>query len=133
MIQLTPEAARHLVKLRRERGIDEKNAARLVRNADRISLAFAPKAEPGDSPLHSGEIDVFISPDLAARLDGAIVDARTADGRVALIVRQKTAKPAASASAAKVAGPASTKPAATKPATAEPAATKPATAERAAD
>ncbi len=101
MIQLTPEAARHLVKLRRERGIDEKNAARLVRNADRVSLAFAPKAEPGDRPLHAGEIDVFISPDLAVKLDGAIVDARTADGRVALIVRRKSAKSAASGTSSK--------------------------------
>jgi hypothetical protein len=104
MIQLTPEAARHLIKLRRERGLDGTNAARLVRNAERVSLAFAPKAEPGDRPLHAGEIDVFISHDLAVRLDGSTIDARTTDGRVALIVRRKAVKPAASASAPEDAG-----------------------------
>lgn len=91
MLQLTSEAARHLMKVRRERGVDERAGARFVSNGGRVGLTFAPAPMAGDRVVDSEPIRVFVAAEIADALDQTIIDARDEDGRTTLIMRKRTA------------------------------------------
>jgi hypothetical protein len=97
MIQVTPEAANHLLRLRTERGFEPNSAARFIRNSGRVGLTFAPAPEPGDRVVEGVEgIPVCVAPDVVEALDHSIVDARAEDGKMVLVIRRKREKAAAS-------------------------------------
>lgn len=93
MIQVTPEAANHLLRLRSERGFDPKSAARFIRNAGRVGLTFAPAPQPGDRVLEAVEsIPVCLAPEVVDALEEATVDARAQDGKMVLVIRRRRDK-----------------------------------------
>lgn len=65
MLQLTSKATRHLIELRRERGVDERAGARFVSKGGRVGLIFASAPEQGDRVLGSAEILVYVPPEIA--------------------------------------------------------------------
>lgn len=92
MIQVTPEAANHLLRLRSERGFDPKSAARFIRNDGRVGLTFAPAPQPGDRVVEDVDsIPVCVAPDVVDALDQATVDARAEDGKMVLVIRRRRA------------------------------------------
>lgn len=93
MMQITDSAQAHLVRVRKERGFDEKQVARFVDNEGRVRLTFAPAAEPGDRELTANEITVLLAPEVAGRLKNGVIDARREDGKDVLVIqRPKAAK-----------------------------------------
>jgi Fe-S cluster assembly iron-binding protein IscA len=91
MLQLTPEATRHLLKIRGERGVDERAGARFVSKGGRVGLTFALAPVAGDRVLNNAEIKVFVAPEIAETLGESIIDARDEDGQTALIMRKQAA------------------------------------------
>lgn len=91
MLQLTSEATRYLLKVRRERGVDDRAGARFVSKGGRVGLTFALAPVAGDRVLNGAEIKVFVAPEIAETLDESIIDARDEDGQTALIMRKQAA------------------------------------------
>lgn len=96
MLQLTSKATRHLIELRRERGVDERAGARFVSKGGRVGLIFASAPEQGDRVLGSAEILVYVPPEIADALDHSIIDARSEEGRMALVIRKQAGSTEAS-------------------------------------
>jgi hypothetical protein len=86
VLRLTPRATEHLVRVRSERGIDERHAARFVRKGSRIALTFAQSAAPGDRRIETRGIAVLLAPEVADRLDQSVIDARREDGKDVLMM-----------------------------------------------
>ena len=91
MLQVTPQATRHLLRLRAERGVDASQGVRLVRKGARIGLTFTPKPEPDDEVADGRGIAIYVAPDVAAAIDESVIDAREEDGKTALVLRQQPA------------------------------------------
>ena len=81
MLQFTPKATQHLVRVRQERGLDERNGARLVANGRTIGLTFAAAPGPEDEIIRQPGIAIFLAPEVATTLDGGVVDARIQEGK----------------------------------------------------
>ena len=88
MLQITPKATEHLVRVRRERGFDNTTAPRFVRNGPRVGLTFTPP-EATDQVVKESGLAVYLEADVATALEGSIIDARPEDGKVVLVVRQQ--------------------------------------------
>jgi hypothetical protein len=86
VLRLTPRATEHLVRVRNERGIDDRHAARFVGKGSRIALTFAQSAEPGDRRIETRGIAVLLAPEVADRLDQSVIDARREDGKDVLMM-----------------------------------------------
>ena len=89
MLQITDKAQAHLVRVRRERGIDDHQAARFVGNEEKVRLTFAPGPQPGDQEIGANELRVLVAPEVAARLEQAIIDAKREDDKDLLVIRRK--------------------------------------------
>lgn len=100
MLELTSKAALHLIKLRGERGIDDRAAVRFVSKEGRVGVTFSLNPMDGDRVVEGDEIKVFVAPEIAPALDESIIDARDEDGKTALVMRKQAAP------APKVASPA---------------------------
>jgi Fe-S cluster assembly iron-binding protein IscA len=94
MLQLTPEATRHLVRVRRERGLDDQSGARFVSDGAGVGLTFAEAPEPGDGVIEQTDISVFVAPEVADALNASVVDARAEDGKSVLVLRPQAASSA---------------------------------------
>jgi Fe-S cluster assembly iron-binding protein IscA len=94
MLHLTPSAKSHLVRLRRERGLEDGHVVRFVDNAGKVSLTFAPAAQATDREVSATEIRVVLAPEVVERLDGAVIDARQEDGKDVLVIQRATRAPA---------------------------------------
>jgi len=94
VLKLTSSASRHLVNLRKERGVDDRAGVRFVSKEGRVGLTFSLKPVHGDRELDGEAIKVYIAPEIAPALDESIIDARDEDGKTALVLRkQATATP----------------------------------------
>ena len=94
MLRLTSSASRHLVKLRKERGVDDRAGVRFVSKEGRVGLTFSLNPVHGDREIDGEAIKVYIAPEIAPALDESIIDARDEDGKTALVLRkQATATP----------------------------------------
>jgi Fe-S cluster assembly iron-binding protein IscA len=100
MLQLTSKAAHHLIKIRGERGVDDRAAVRFVSKEGRVGVTFSLNPMDGDRVVDGQEIKVFVAPEIATALDESIIDARDEEGRTALVMRKQVAP------TAKVANPA---------------------------
>jgi Fe-S cluster assembly iron-binding protein IscA len=90
VLKLTSSASRHLVKLRKERGVDDRAGVRFVSKEGRVGLTFSLKPVHGDREIDGEAIKVYIAPEIAPALDESIIDARDEDGRTALVLRKQT-------------------------------------------
>lgn len=93
MLQVTSNAAHHLARVRQARGVDVANAARFVGNGGQIQLTFTSSPERGDQMIETSEIPVFLAPDVASRLDQAVMDTRQEGGEDLLVIRPTAAAP----------------------------------------
>ncbi len=100
MLQLTPKATRHLIKVRRERGVDKKAGARFVRRNGRVGLTFTTERTKSDRVVEAEEIKVYIATEIADTLDQAIIDARAEEGKTMLVIRRQAAGKTAGSKAA---------------------------------
>lgn len=91
MLQLTPDATTHLRRVRRQRGLDDKSAARFVPRGSGVGLTFASTPEPGDRVIEREDISVFVAPALADALETSVIDAQVEDGKSVLVLRRRTA------------------------------------------
>jgi Fe-S cluster assembly iron-binding protein IscA len=89
MLQLTPEATSHLVRVRRERGLDDQSGARFVSNGARVGLTFAGAPEPGDRVIEQKDIPVYVASEVAEALDTSVIDARVEEGKSILVLRRQ--------------------------------------------
>jgi Fe-S cluster assembly iron-binding protein IscA len=89
MLQLTPNAVRYLINVRKERGVDNRAGARFVSKEGRVGLTFALAAVDGDRVVDADVIKVYVASEIAAALDESIIDARDEDGKTALIMRKQ--------------------------------------------
>lgn len=87
MLQITPAANAHLIRLRKEQGLDERQAARFVAHEGKVRLTFASGGQPGDRELAGAGIRVLIAADVADRLDHAVVHAREDGGKGVLVIQ----------------------------------------------
>lgn len=90
MLQLTPEATRHLVRVRRERGVDDQAGVRFVPRGTGVGLTFSAAPKPDDRVIDDPEISVFIAPEVVDALDASVIDARNEDGKSVLVIRRNT-------------------------------------------
>lgn len=88
MLQITLKAQAHLVRVRRERGIDDHQGARFVGNNGKVRLTFASAPQPGDQEIGGNELRIFVAPEVATRLDTAIIDAKQEDSKDVLVMRR---------------------------------------------
>ena len=97
MLQLTTAATKHLVRVRKERGIGPSAGARFVSNGTGVGLTFAPAPEPGDRVVEVPEIPIFVAPQIVDRLSRSQIDVSEKGGKPGLVLRpQPRAKDGAS-------------------------------------
>ena len=96
MLQLTGRAADHLVRIRRERGMDERASARLVRKENGVRLTFVMTPRDGDLLAQDAGVRVYVPPEVADTLDQATIDVREDEGKSVLVLR-RPGKPSAPA------------------------------------
>ncbi|HEX9551552.1 MAG TPA: hypothetical protein VF971_10700 [Candidatus Limnocylindrales bacterium] len=101
MLHVTPEATRHLLDVRRQRGVDDRAGARFIRRGTRIGLTFAPAPQAKDHVIEGSEINVFVAAEIAETLDQSVIDARTENGQVGLVLRKKSGKSGKSGASSK--------------------------------
>jgi hypothetical protein len=100
VLQLTPRAASHLVRVRRERGFDERSGARFVSNGPRVGLTFARRAKAGDRVIEGNDIPIYVAPEVADALATSVIDARVVEGK-SVLVRRAQAAPTATPEASR--------------------------------
>ena len=89
MLQLTSQAAKHLISVRDGRGLSRDDAVRIVRNGARVGLTFARKPEPDDrADRGSGSSGVSLSRGYAG-LEDTVIDARPQGGETVLVIRRQ--------------------------------------------
>jgi Fe-S cluster assembly iron-binding protein IscA len=91
MLTLTPNATRHLIEVRKERGVDEKAGARFISKGGKVGLTFAKAPETGDKVVEGSEIPVYVAAEIAEVLDHSVIDARAEEGKMTLILRKGAA------------------------------------------
>jgi Fe-S cluster assembly iron-binding protein IscA len=89
MLQLTPKATSHLVRKRRQRGLDDQSGARFVSKGSSVGLTFVAAPEPGDRVIEQKDIAVYVAPEVAAAYDGALIDTRLEQGKSVLVLRRQ--------------------------------------------
>ncbi len=96
MLQVTPEAAKHLLRLRQERGFLPTTAPRFARGgAARVGVTFVDGPEPDDRVVDGTQIPVYVAADIADALDSSVVDARSKEGKTVLVLRPHGSETAA--------------------------------------
>lgn len=90
MLQLTPNAVQHLVRLRNERGLDDRAGVRFVSKEGRVGMTFSMKPVNGDREIDAESIKVYVASEIAPTLDESVIDAREEDGKAALVLRKQT-------------------------------------------
>jgi len=90
MVQVTKEAAEHLVRVRGERGFGRSDGARFLKRGAGVGLTFSKKPEPGDRVVETNGVAVFLAADVAEKLDRGIIDVGDRDGKTALYFRRRT-------------------------------------------
>jgi Fe-S cluster assembly iron-binding protein IscA len=89
MLQLTQQAAQHLVRVRGERGFDAEAAARFVSSGTGVGLTFARRPEPDDHVIKTSDIAIYVAPQVAEKLDAATIDVGEKDGRMGLVLKRR--------------------------------------------
>jgi Fe-S cluster assembly iron-binding protein IscA len=89
MLTVTSEATRHLIEVRRQRGVGDDAGARFISKGGQVGLTFAATPADGDRVVDGTDIPVFVAADIADVLDESIIDARDENGQMTLILRRR--------------------------------------------
>jgi Fe-S cluster assembly iron-binding protein IscA len=89
MVQVTKEAAKHLVRVRGERGFDRSDGARFLKRGVGVGLTFSKKPQPGDRVIEANGVPVFVAADVARKLDRGVIDVGSKDGKTALYFKRR--------------------------------------------
>jgi Fe-S cluster assembly iron-binding protein IscA len=92
--QITAAARAHLIRLRRDQGLDDRQAARFVGQEGRVRLTFASAGQPGDREVEGDGIRVLIASDVAPRLADVVVTAREEGEKTVLVIQSPARHPA---------------------------------------
>jgi hypothetical protein len=92
MLRLTTRATEHLVKVRRERGLDASRIPRFVRRDGRLALTFVPGPEAGDRVVDGGRISTLVAASASDLMDAATIEVKTTGDRTALVVYRRRAE-----------------------------------------
>jgi hypothetical protein len=89
MFTIAEEAASLIRALRREANAAAGSGLRITIDAhhDSLSMALAPGAAPGDTVVHVGETQVFLSPAAADRLATCTLQASRSAGRSSFFLK----------------------------------------------
>ena len=94
MLEITKQAAAHLIRLRAEEGLGPDSGARFVRGTSSVALTFASQPEPGDVVLDGYDLPVYVAKDLVEVLDRSVIDETTDGDGPRLAVRPQVSAPA---------------------------------------
>ena len=94
MLEITQQAAAHLIRLRAEGGHGPESGARFVRGTSSVALTFALEPQPGDLILAGYDLTVYVAEEVAEILDRSVIDATTDGGGVRLALRPQVSAPA---------------------------------------
>ena len=95
MVQVTPQAVRHLSKTRNQRDLSRKAGVRFVSHGSAVGLTFSGQPKPGDSVSMVADLPVYIAPEVAEQLAGSTIDVAERDGKMKVLIRSsRTAAPA---------------------------------------
>jgi Fe-S cluster assembly iron-binding protein IscA len=111
MLQLTTAATDHLIRVRDERGRSKDSAARFVSKGARVGLTFAAKPGPKDHVIEGAGIAVYLAPEVAEKLENAVIDASVDEGRAILVMRRHRERTKAGSTRAKTSATAKATPA----------------------
>jgi Fe-S cluster assembly iron-binding protein IscA len=89
MLQVTQEATKHLVRVRGQRGVEPDAGARFVASGEGVGLTFARSPQPADQVVEGSEISIYIAPQVAGKLDSALIDVSDRGGKTGLVMRRQ--------------------------------------------
>lgn len=87
MVQVTPRAAQHLSETRNQRGINRTAGVRFVPYGFAVGVTFAGQPEPGDNKVTAADLDVYMAPEVAEKLQDSTIDVAESNGKMTLYVR----------------------------------------------
>ena len=93
MLQITPDAIRHLHDVRASRNAPEETGARFFAESGHIRLRVSASPEEGDRIYEQEGVRVYVDPALTERLTGSVIDIRSDDGDAKLVVRRAPSSP----------------------------------------
>ena len=99
MLQITPQAERHLIRLRDERGFDDKHGVRFLTTSGSVGLTFAATPKPDDRVVEGTNLPIYVALDALAALDAATIDAKPEGEKTVLVIRRQQAPQAQSTNA----------------------------------
>lgn len=88
MLQITPDAMRHLHDVRTARNAPEETGARLFAESGHIRLRVSAKPEEGDRVYEQEGVRVFVDRALTETLTESVIDIKADDGNAKLVVRR---------------------------------------------
>lgn len=91
MLQITPQAERHLLRLRDERGYDDKHGVRFLTTSGSVGLTFAATAKPDDRVIEGTKLPIYVAMEAVAALDEATIDAKAEGDKTVLVIRRQQA------------------------------------------
>lgn len=89
MLQITPQAEQHLLRLRDERGFDDKHGVRFLTNAGSVGLTFAATPKPDDRVVEGARLPIYVATEALAALDEATIDANAEGEKTVLVIRRQ--------------------------------------------
>ena len=90
MLEVTPNAIKHLREASQRHGPEVGPIPRFARQAGQLKLGFALKPQPGDKVVDAGGMELFVAADIVHQLDAAIIDVRREDdGKGFLVLRRQ--------------------------------------------
>ncbi len=99
MLRFTPQARDHVIRVRKEKGLDAESVPRFIRRAGRLVLTFVRKPVVSDRVVDDGRLSTLVAASAADLLADATIDVATSDGKAALVVhRDRAARRSSSSS-----------------------------------
>jgi Fe-S cluster assembly iron-binding protein IscA len=98
MLRFTPQAREHLVRVRREKGLDAESVPRFIRRAGRLVLTFVRKPIASDRVVDDGRLSTLVAASASDLLSDATIDVATSDGKAALVVHRERTRRASGTS-----------------------------------
>jgi len=93
MVMVTPQAARHLAGVRSERGLSRQAGVRFRPQRRGVGITFSRSPEPGDTVIAATGIEIYIAPELSAKLQGSTIDVAEKGGRTDIVLRPPRIEP----------------------------------------
>ncbi len=88
MLRFTPQARDHLIRVRRQKGLESDSVPRFIRRAGRLVLTFVRKPVASDRVVDDGRLSTLVAASAADLLSDATIDVATNDGKASLVVHR---------------------------------------------